>query len=91
MLPDGVTHTQGYVKDPEEAKRYLAVGDGDSVQEVAKKMDVDRGEVADKLEDRKKIDLSKNVSVLSFVFFELEHCLCWFVYFLSCLVFCVGI
>ncbi|KAM5547953.1 actin-related protein 6 [Rosa sericea] len=60
VLPDGVTHTQGYVKDPEEAKRYLAIGDSDSLQEVAKKMDVNRVEVLDKLEERKKIDLSKN-------------------------------
>lgn len=69
MLPDGVTHTQGYVKDPEEAKRYLAIGDSDSLQEVAKKMDVNRVEVVDKLEERKKIDLSKNVILLSFFFF----------------------
>ena len=81
MLPDGVTHTQGYVKDPEEAKRYLAVGDGDSVEEVAKKMEVDRVEVADKVEERKKIDLSKNVSLLLILFlnyWSIACVVCWF-------------
>lgn len=74
MLPDGVTHTQGFIKYPDVAKRYLAIGDGDSLQEAAEKMDVDQIEVADKLEGRNKIDLSKNVFFFSFSQrFELDH------------------
>ncbi|CAB4288656.1 unnamed protein product [Prunus armeniaca] len=60
VLPDGVTHTKGFVKNPEEAQRYLALGDGDTLEEVQQKMDVDQMEVTNKLEDRKKIDLTKN-------------------------------
>ena len=62
MLPDGITHTKGFVKKPDEAKRYLALRDGDTLKDVEKKMDLDQMEVTDKLADRKKIDLSKNVN-----------------------------
>ncbi|KAA3459579.1 actin-related protein 6-like [Gossypium australe] len=34
VLPDGVTHTKGYVKDPEAAKRHLALTDGASPSEA---------------------------------------------------------
>ena len=67
MLPDGVTHTKGFVKNPEEAQRYLALGDGDTLEEVQQKMDVDQMEVTNKLEDRKKIDLTKNVIFLPYI------------------------
>lgn len=67
VLPDGVTHTKGFVKNPEEAQRYLALGDGDTLEEVQQKMDVDQMEVTNKLEDRKKIDLTKNVIFLPYI------------------------
>lgn len=67
MLPDGVTHTKGFVKNPEEAQRYLALGNGDTLEEVQQKMDVDQMEVTNKLEDRKKIDLTKNVIFLPYI------------------------
>ncbi|KAM1173369.1 hypothetical protein ACFX13_026704 [Malus domestica] len=58
VLPDGITHTKGFVKNPGEAKRYLALRDGDKLKDV-EKMDLDQMEVTYKLADRKKIDLSK--------------------------------
>nr|GFC39670.1 actin-related protein 6 [Tanacetum cinerariifolium] len=27
VLPDGITHTKGYVKDPEEAQKYLKLSE----------------------------------------------------------------
>lgn len=55
VLPDGVTHTKGFVKDPDEAKKYLTVGDGAYLET---RKDMDRTEIM----DRKKVDLTKNVS-----------------------------
>lgn len=55
MLPDGVTHTKGFVKDPDEANRCLSSKDG------ASKDDMEYPEVTEKAEDRKRVDLTKNV------------------------------
>ncbi|KAK9098891.1 hypothetical protein Syun_025936 [Stephania yunnanensis] len=59
VLPDGVTHTKGFVKDWDEAKRYLYSADGS----------YERGhlDAAEQLEDRKRnrIDLTKNEFNLS--------------------------
>lgn len=52
VLPDGVTHTKGYVKDPDAAKRYL---------NPIEAKDTLQPDTMGKLEDRKRIDLSKNV------------------------------
>lgn len=66
-MPDGVTHTKGYVKDPEAAKRHLALTDGASPSEaIETKNETDQLEVMDKTAERKRIDLSKNV-VFSFL------------------------
>ncbi|OWM65935.1 hypothetical protein CDL15_Pgr015360 [Punica granatum] len=54
VLPDGVTHTKGFVKDPEEAKRYLTLMNGSGAKNHNKP------EEMEKLEDRKRIDLTKN-------------------------------
>lgn len=53
VLPDGVTHTKGFVKDPDEANKYLTVDDG---AYLGTKKDMDRTEIM----DRKKVDLTKN-------------------------------
>lgn len=45
----------------------MALGDGDTLEEVQQKMDVDQMEVTNKLEDRKKIDLTKNVIFLPYI------------------------
>lgn len=63
MLPDGVTHTKGFVKDPDQARRYLSVTDGDPPSEFGSKEDRDRFEVTERPGDRKKVDLTKNVPV----------------------------
>lgn len=59
MLPDGVTHTKGFVKDPDEAQRYLSLTDGDRDQ--TPNGTADQPQVTEKLENRKKTDLTKNV------------------------------
>lgn len=59
MLPDGVTHTKGFVKDPDEAQRYLSLTDGDRDQ--TPNGNADQPQVTEKLENRKKTDLTKNV------------------------------
>lgn len=60
MLPDGITHTKGFVKDPDEANRYLSLGDGASVLSE-RKDDPNQLGVIEKPEDRRTVDLSKNV------------------------------
>lgn len=57
VLPDGVTHTKGFVKNPEAAKRYLALTDGAHSRPEESKKEMD--DVSEKHEDRKKIDLTK--------------------------------
>ncbi|XP_027065528.2 actin-related protein 6 [Coffea arabica] len=59
VLPDGITHTRGYVKDPEEAKRYMGLDDGASLDSLEKD-ETDRADIIGKPEDRRTIDLSKN-------------------------------
>lgn len=58
MLPDGVTHTKGYVKNPDEAQRYLALTSGDP---PVRNKDFDELQVTETPENRKKTDLTKNV------------------------------
>ncbi|CAN1120600.1 Actin-related protein 6 [Linum perenne] len=52
VLPDGITHTKGFVKVPEEANRYLSLSDGASA--------LSKNEADDNLAERKKTDLTKN-------------------------------
>ncbi|KAF2318067.1 hypothetical protein GH714_041406 [Hevea brasiliensis] len=58
VLPDGITHTKGFVKDPDEAKRYLTMTGADSPSLETIK-GIDRPELSEKLEER-RIDLTKN-------------------------------
>lgn len=55
MLPDGITFTKGFVKDPDEAQRYL------NLVSLEKKDDSSQLEVSGKAEEKRTIDLSKNV------------------------------
>ncbi|XP_056162240.1 actin-related protein 6 [Syzygium oleosum] len=57
VLPDGVTHTKGFVKDPEAARRHLNSTDESHLTSGGTIIDVERPESA---EDRKRIDLTKN-------------------------------
>ncbi|PSS13870.1 Actin-related protein [Actinidia chinensis var. chinensis] len=41
VLPDGVTHMKGFVKDPDEAKKYLSLEDGAPPSHLKTKEDVD--------------------------------------------------
>ncbi|XP_022749664.1 actin-related protein 6 [Durio zibethinus] len=60
ILPDGVTHTKGYVKDPEAAQRHLTLTDGaPPARAVETKKERDKLEVMEKTE-RKIMDLTKN-------------------------------
>ncbi|CAN0918261.1 Actin-related protein 6, partial [Linum grandiflorum] len=57
VLPDGITHTKGFVKDPEEANRYLTLThDGPSSDLSTNEADDHRRDPA----ERKKTDLTKN-------------------------------
>lgn len=64
MLPDGITYTKGFVKDPKEAKRYLSLTDGASGPQIGKMEETDQQEVKEKPEDRTRVDLTKNVQSL---------------------------
>ena len=66
MLPDGIVHTKGFVKDPDEAQRYKSLIDVDQPQTLGMDMDLDQPLVTEKLEDRKKTDLNKNVALFFF-------------------------
>jgi len=60
VLPDGITHTKGFVKNKEEARRYCALYDGAPNLSTSAE-DMDQSEDTDRTEDRKRIDLTKNV------------------------------
>ncbi|ESR64118.1 actin-related protein 6 [Citrus sinensis] len=60
VLPDGVTHTKGFVKDPDAAQRYLSLSDGSRSQPSETVKDMDRTEVMEEARDRKRADLAKN-------------------------------
>ncbi|KAM7252960.1 hypothetical protein ACFE04_008828 [Oxalis oulophora] len=55
VLPDGITHTKGFVKDPESTERYLSLTD-ETQPSGETNMDVDQPQV----KERKKADLAKN-------------------------------
>ncbi|KAJ8753199.1 hypothetical protein K2173_017788 [Erythroxylum novogranatense] len=59
VLPDGVTHTKGFVKDPDEAKRYLTMMNRNAQPYSDLNQGSDRPDYAEKLEERKKVDLTK--------------------------------
>lgn len=62
VLPDGVTHTKGFVKDVKEAQRYQTLYDGEpnSITSEEKAVDHDSEDEEDS-EDRRKVDLTQNV------------------------------
>lgn len=68
VLPDGVTHTRGYVKDPEEVNRYLNQEEGVSKSQQPNKHNDVCLEDTENTDDRKKVDLTKNVSSIVSLF-----------------------
>ncbi|RZC54148.1 hypothetical protein C5167_013013 [Papaver somniferum] len=58
VLPDGIEHMKGFVKDPDQAKRYLTLEDGLPL-ETNEDMNRPRSN-KEKAEERKKVDLTKN-------------------------------
>lgn len=62
MLPDGITHMKGFVKDPNEGKRYLALDD-DGALSAAGKDYVELQDGSDNPQDRRNTDLTKTVCV----------------------------
>ncbi|KAL6006258.1 Actin-related protein 6 [Asimina triloba] len=59
VLPDGVTHTKGFVKDLDEAQRYLTPDVTPHPKPVSRE-EIGQFEDAGKQEDRRRIDLTKN-------------------------------
>lgn len=67
VLPDGVSYTRGFVKNPDDAKRYLSLSDEKvSSPSLGVKKDVIELDVSEKTEDKKRIDLTKNVNSHTF-------------------------
>lgn len=61
VLPDGVTHMKGYVKDQSEAQKYLNLPDVGQLSPDESKEEINQLETtSDKLEDKRTIDLTKN-------------------------------
>ncbi|GAB2211963.1 hypothetical protein Droror1_Dr00025303 [Drosera rotundifolia] len=65
VLPDGVTHTKGFVKDKDEAHRYLSLYDGVVSPEARGKQDIDMADTLTKPVDRNTFDLTKNEFTLT--------------------------
>lgn len=60
VLPDGITHMKGFVKDPNEAKRYLSMNnDGALSSSAARKDYVELQDGSDNPQDRRNTDLTK--------------------------------
>nr|GLL20208.1 actin-related protein 6 [Ipomoea trifida]GMC61143.1 actin-related protein 6 [Ipomoea batatas]GMC63344.1 actin-related protein 6 [Ipomoea batatas]GMC64930.1 actin-related protein 6 [Ipomoea batatas]GME03570.1 actin-related protein 6 [Ipomoea batatas] len=59
VLPDGVTFTKGFVKEPEEAKRYMSLYDPSPLQATETQNSVEHGKNNDDPDSRKRIDVSK--------------------------------
>ncbi|KAK6156496.1 hypothetical protein DH2020_010744 [Rehmannia glutinosa] len=58
VLPDGITYMKGFVKDSNEANRYLALNDG-APSSAEEKQYLERRDVTDKPQERRNIDLTK--------------------------------
>ncbi|KAL6558506.1 Actin-related protein 6 [Orobanche minor] len=61
VLPDGITYMKGFVKDMNEANRYLASNDGLYSSPKEEKHFVGRQDVSDRPQERRSIDLTKTV------------------------------
>lgn len=61
VLPDGITHTKGFVKDINEAQRYRTLYDETPNVTTNEEKVKNPSEDAEDLDDRKKVDLTKNV------------------------------
>ncbi|KAG0485777.1 hypothetical protein HPP92_009856 [Vanilla planifolia] len=59
VLPDGITHTRGFVKDVDEAQRFLSLTDG-CCNDLSGMQVVDGQADTEKAEDRKKVDFTKS-------------------------------
>lgn len=60
VLPDGITHTKGFVKDPDEANRYLAL---DEKSPSGGKDEVDQEDADVNPRERRNTDLTKTVYI----------------------------
>ncbi|XP_021760767.1 actin-related protein 6-like [Chenopodium quinoa] len=61
VLPDGIIHTKGFVKDMNEAQRYQTLYDGEPKSMPNKEKAIDSSDDAEEdPEDRKKVDPTKN-------------------------------
>lgn len=64
MLPDGITHMKGFVKDPNEAKRYVALDDDGALSSSAAGKDyVELQDRSDNPQERRNTDLTKTVCI----------------------------
>lgn len=69
MLPDGITHMKGFVKDPNEAKRYSALDEDEPPSSPEGGNDyVD--DSSDNPQHRKNTDLTKTVNIFLLMKFK---------------------
>ncbi|KAF6158236.1 hypothetical protein GIB67_015030 [Kingdonia uniflora] len=60
VLPDGITHTKGFIKDLDEAQRCLNPSDGTKSLPRETEVEMRNLDIKEKAEVRKRIDLTKN-------------------------------
>ncbi|CAA3001064.1 actin-related 6 [Olea europaea subsp. europaea] len=60
VLPDGVTYTKGYLKDPDESKRYFTLDDEVPSSHRGENDYIEQQDPTDKNQDRRTVDLTKN-------------------------------
>ncbi|KAI3775442.1 hypothetical protein L1987_50018 [Smallanthus sonchifolius] len=65
VLPDGITHTKGFIKDPIEAQRYLTLSEDGELPHSEETDEADQTEAKNKPSERNKVDLTKNEFSLS--------------------------
>ncbi|XP_076912147.1 actin-related protein 6-like [Bidens hawaiensis] len=65
VLPDGITHTKGYIKDPIEAQKYLTLSEDGELPQSEETEEADQMEATNKPSERSKVDLTKNEFSLS--------------------------
>lgn len=64
VLPDGVTHTKGFVKYPDQVHRYRTLADDAPLVPTETKEDMNNTEMTERPEDRRRVDLTKNVVLI---------------------------
>ena len=72
MLPDGITHTKGFVKDVDETKRYLSLDENEAPSSPEGGKDyADLQDGSDNPQHKRSTDLTNTVEISLFIMFEI--------------------